>query len=112
MWNYTEVVITQHSQVDTAESETQETATGIKQNTETVGLHCIITISTHSSLGKLLGVTSFVLRYIRNAKQSTSRSTGPLSAQELHAQGQASMDPQLSTTSFLQRTPQLDLQVF
>ena len=83
VWNHTEVLHI-HSQEDIIDSETQETATGIEQNRETVGLHCIITISNHSSLDKLLGVTAYILRFIRNTKQSTSTSTGPLSVQELH----------------------------
>ena len=58
VWNCTEVLHI-YSQVDTADSKTQEIDTEVKQNTETVGLHCIITISTHSSLDKLLGVTSY-----------------------------------------------------
>ena len=83
MWNHTEVLHI-NSQEGIVDSETQETATGIEQNRETVGLHCIITISNHSSLDKLLGVTAYVLRFIRNTKQFTSKSTGPLSVQELH----------------------------
>ena len=83
VWNHTEVLHI-HSQEDIVDSETQETATRIEQNRETVGLHCIITISNHSSLDKLLGVTAYALRFIRNTKQSTSKSTGPLSVQELH----------------------------
>ena len=83
VWNHTEVLHI-HSQEDIIDSETQKTATGIEQNRETVGLHCIITISNHSSLDKLLGFTAYVLRFIRNTKQSTSKSTGPLSVQELH----------------------------
>ena len=60
VWNHTEVLHI-HSQEDIVDSETQETATGIEQNRETVELHCIITISNHSSLDKLLGVTAYVL---------------------------------------------------
>ena len=83
VWSHTEILHI-HSQEDIVDSETQENATGIEQNRETAGLHCIITISNHSSLDKLLGVTAYVLRFIRNTKQSTSKSTGPLSVQELH----------------------------
>ena len=80
VWNYTEVL---QLQVNTTNSETQE-ITGDEQVTQTVGLHCIITISNYNNLDKLLAVTAYVFRFITNVKQSTVKHNGPLSPQELN----------------------------
>jgi len=80
VWNYTEVL---QLQVNTTNSETQE-ITGDEQVTQTVGLHCIITISNYNNLDKLLAVTAYVFRFITNLKESTVKHNDPLSPQELN----------------------------
>ena len=49
-----------------------------------VGLHCVIAINRHSTLGKLLTVTAYVYHFVRNLRTSSERrQTGPVSADEL-----------------------------
>ena len=47
------------------------------------GIHKIINISNYSSLTKLLNITGYVLKFLSNMKNLTSRQTGPLSVKEL-----------------------------
>ena len=48
------------------------------------GIQCVIDISKHSTLSKLLAVSAYVLRFIANCRaQHQERSTGPLTPSEL-----------------------------
>ena len=51
--------------------------------TQSTGSHKIINISNYSSLTKLLNITGYVLRFLANMKNSTSRQTGPLPVKEM-----------------------------
>ena len=48
------------------------------------GIHKIIDLSKYSTLTKLLCVTGYVLRFITNLRDSTTKQTGPLSVKELN----------------------------
>ena len=53
-------------------------------NQPDVGLHCVISISCHSTFSKLLTVTAYVLCFALNLRTSPEqRQTGPVSAEEL-----------------------------
>ena len=66
----------------------EETPTGEPVKTqpleEKTGIHCVIDISRYSTLTKLLGVTAYVLRFIRNLRKLEPKDVGPLSAKERH----------------------------
>ena len=44
------------------------------------GLHQIIDLSNYSTLGKVLGITAYVWRFVSNVKNKLNRETGPLTA--------------------------------
>lgn len=48
------------------------------------GISKIIDLSKYSILTKLIRVTSYVLRFITNVRDSTTKQTGPLSVKELN----------------------------
>ena len=50
-----------------------------------IGIHKIIDVSKYSTLTKLLHVTGYVLRFIHNLRNHTTKETGPLSVKELNA---------------------------
>ena len=50
---------------------------------QSTGIHKIINISNYSSLTKLLNITGYVLRFLANMKNPTSRQIGPLSVKEM-----------------------------
>ena len=77
-WNST---LTLHLQTDDMNSDQP----GPMDPTEPLtGIHKIIDLSKYSTLTKLLRVTSYVLRFINNLRDSTTKQTGPLSVKELN----------------------------
>ena len=48
------------------------------------GLQHIIDLSNYSTLGKVLGITAYVRRFVSNIKNKLTQETGPLTAVELH----------------------------
>ena len=48
------------------------------------GLHHIIDLSNYNTLGKVLGITAYVRRFVSNIKNKLTQETGPLTAAELH----------------------------
>ena len=77
-WNPSATVL--HLQADTMGDDI---LTPISPTEPIPGIHQIIDISRYNSLSKLLHVTGYVLRFITNLRDSTSKQTGPLSVQEL-----------------------------
>lgn len=73
-----------HIQAET-DSELEVTQQNPTETSPTTGLHLLdISISRFGTLGKLIAVTAYVLRFIYNTKQpTTSRRTGPLTTSEL-----------------------------
>ena len=86
-WNST---VTLNLQVDTSEL-TEVTEPPKKPPLETPGLHQIMNITDYSSLTKLLHVSSYILRFIMNSKQSdiSQQRLGPLLPEELTKVSQA-----------------------
>ena len=66
-----------------AATATAEEFTPIAPLQVTNGLHCIINLSNYSSFDKLIGITTYVYRFINNLKLSSNKQLGPLTATEL-----------------------------
>lgn len=64
-----------------AEATTEET-TQTEPTEEPAGIHCIVDVFRYSTLTKLLTVTAYVLRFLKNLQNRESRQLGPLSAKE------------------------------
>ena len=81
-WNRSEVL---HLNVEPnqLQEENQTETTEVIPLTQSTGIHKIINISNYSSLTKLLNITGYVLRFLANMKNLTSRQTGPLSVKEM-----------------------------
>ena len=80
-WNSSQVLHIHTPEVITAEATTDE-ATQTEPPEETTGIHCIVDVSRYSTLTKLLTVTAYVLRFVKNLQNQESRQVGPLSAKE------------------------------
>ena len=48
------------------------------------GIHNVVNITRYSSVGKLVAVTAYVLRYIHNSRKQQPLLNGPLTATELN----------------------------
>ena len=72
-----------HLNVEPTKDEYKTEATEVIPLIPSTGIHKIINISNYSSLTKLLNITGYILRFLSNMKNLTSRQTGPLSVEEL-----------------------------
>ena len=79
VWNHSEIL---HLQVE--EGTVEDPFEDNPLTMATQGIHNIIQISNYSTLHRLLRVSGYVLRFIHNTKQGTSRKTGPLSTNEIN----------------------------
>ena len=77
-WNSSQVLHIHTPEAIAAEATTDET-TQTEPTEETAGIHCIMDVSRYNTLAKLLTVTAYVLRFVKNRE---SRQVRPLSAKE------------------------------
>ena len=77
VWNLTEIQATTLT-VDDANPEPSTPTT--KDNT---GLSQLIIIANHSNLTKILRITAFTLRFVRNCQKPKIKFTGPITPAEL-----------------------------
>ena len=65
--------------------ETEEATQPVQNTTavENVGLHCILDVAAHNSLSRLLNVTAYVLRFVRNARKPSIKYSGPITPAEI-----------------------------
>ena len=77
VWNPTEV------QTTTLAVEEETDLTPSKSTTKNFGIHQVINVSDHSSLTKLLLVTAFTLRFIRNCRKPAIKFAGSITPAEL-----------------------------
>ena len=80
-WNSSQVLHIHTPEAIAAEATTDE-ATQTEPTEETAGIHCIMDVSRYNTLAKLLTVTAYVLRFVKNLQNRESRHVGPLSAKE------------------------------
>ena len=80
-WNSCQVLHIQAPEAIAAEDTTDE-STQTEPPEETAGIHCIMDVSRYSTLTKLLAVTAYVLRFMKNLQNRENRQLGPLSAKE------------------------------
>ena len=80
-WNSSQVLHIQAPEAIAAEDTTDE-STQTEPPEETAGIHCIMDVSRYSTLTKLLAVTAYVLRFVKNLQNRENRQLGPLSAKE------------------------------
>ena len=64
--------------------ETEPIPVATDNPTAVSGVHLVIDINRHSRLTKLLRITAYMLRFINNAKMPSQKTSGPLTATELH----------------------------
>ena len=79
-WKPTEALQLQVSLVEaeeTAQPETQSTT-----SVEDTGLHYILDVSAYHSLSRLLNVTAYILRFVRNIRKPSIKYSGPISPAE------------------------------
>ena len=62
---------------ETAQPETQSTT-----SVEDTGLHCILDVSAYHNLSRLLSVTAYILRFVRNIRKPSIKYSGPISPAE------------------------------
>ena len=80
-WNSSQVLHIHTPEAIAAEATTDE-ATQTEPTEETAGIHCIVDVSRYSTLTKLLTLTAYVLRFVKNLQNRESRQVVPLSAKE------------------------------
>ena len=65
------------------DDDTPSTTQGSDENV--AGIHNVVNITRYSSIGKLVAVTAYVLRYIHNSRKQQPLLNGPLTATELNS---------------------------
>ena len=50
---------------------------------ENIALHCFLDVAAHNSLSRLLNVTAYVLRFVRNARKPSVKYSGPITPAEI-----------------------------
>ena len=77
-WSRSEIL---HLQIEPTHDESQSESTEVTP--QPTGIHRIIKISSYSTLTRLLNVTGYILRFLTNIRNPSSKQTGPLSVMEL-----------------------------
>ena len=77
-WSRTDIL---HLQIESTHDENQSEPTEVTP--QPTGIHRIIKASSYSTLTKLLNITGYVLRFLADIQNPTSKQTGPLSVTEL-----------------------------
>ena len=79
-WKPTEALQLQVSLVEAEETAQPETQSAT--SVEDTGLHCIFDASAYHSLSRLLNVTAYILRFVRNIRKPSIKYSGPISPAE------------------------------
>ena len=79
-WKHTEALQLQVSLVETEETAQPETQS--ITSVEDTSLHYILDVSAYHSLSRLLNVTAYILRFVRNIRKPFIKYSGPISPAE------------------------------
>ena len=84
-WNPSKILHLQLCDIADAQDTDATTRNGTTQTDPTekeLGIHNLIDVSRFSTLSRLLSVTAYVLRFVKNLKHPATKTHGPLSVQE------------------------------
>ena len=77
-WTPTNILL----QLTEEDDDRENPSSAIESSKDVSGIHNIADIARHSTIDKLLAVTAYVLRFIRNNRKQQPALTGPVTATE------------------------------